>query len=66
MRTSGGPSCALELVRAHVKRVYLGVEEPPDFVQCEGVRILEEGGVEVRRVGGLEEECLKAARRGRS
>lgn len=66
VRTSGGPSCALELVRAHVKVVYLGVEEPPDFVQCEGVRILEQGGVEVRRVVGLEEECLRLARRGRT
>lgn len=66
VRTSGGPSCALELVRAHVRAVFLGVEEPPDFVQCEGVRILEQGGVEVRRVVGLEDECLKAARRGRS
>lgn len=66
VRTSGGPSCALELVRAHVKTVYLGVEEPPDFVQCEGVRILEQGSVEVRRVVGLEEKCLEYARRGRS
>jgi len=66
MRTSGGPSCALELVRAKVRRVYLGVEEPLDFVKCEGVEILEKGGVEVERVRGLEEQCLKAARRGRS
>jgi len=66
VRTSGGPSCALELVRAHVKTVFLGVEEPPDFVQCEGVRILETGGVEVRRVVGLEEDCLRLARRGRT
>ncbi|KAL7421567.1 hypothetical protein Q5752_003336 [Cryptotrichosporon argae] len=65
VRTSGGPSCALELVRARVKRVYLGVEEPADFVVCEGVQILEGGGVEVWRVEGLEEECLTAARRGR-
>lgn len=66
VRTSGGPSCALELVRAKVRKVYLGVEEPPDFVQCEGVRILEDGGVEVGRVVGLEQNCLEAARRGRS
>ncbi|WWC93575.1 hypothetical protein V866_000410 [Kwoniella sp. B9012] len=66
IRTSGGPSCALELVRAGVKAVYLGVEEPPDFVQCEGVRILEDGGVKVIRTSGLEEACLKAARRGRN
>ncbi|WRT68197.1 uncharacterized protein IL334_005172 [Kwoniella shivajii] len=66
VRTSGGPSCALELVRAGVEAVYLGVEEPPDFVQCEGVRILEDGGVKVIRTSGLEEACLKAARRGRN
>ncbi|OCF40504.1 hypothetical protein I317_05674 [Kwoniella heveanensis CBS 569] len=66
IRTSGGPSCALELVRAGVKAVYLGVEEPPDFVQCEGVRILQDGGVKVLRTSGLEEACLKAARRGRN
>ncbi|KAK4689736.1 hypothetical protein P7C73_g398, partial [Tremellales sp. Uapishka_1] len=65
IRTSGGPSCALELVRAKVATVYLGVEEPPDFVQCEGVRILMDGGVVVKRVVGLEEACLQAARRGR-
>lgn len=65
-RTSGGPSCALELVKAKVKRVYLGVEEPADFVQCEGVQILQQGGVEVGRVAGLEEDCLRMARRGRN
>jgi pyrimidine deaminase RibD-like protein len=65
VRTSGGPSCATELVRAGVKGVWLGVEEPPDFVQCQGVNILLEGGVQVGRVLGLEEDCLKAARRGR-
>lgn len=65
IRTSGGPSCATELVKAGVKRVWLGVEEPPDFVQCDGVNILLQGNVEVGRVMGLEEDCLKAARRGR-
>jgi pyrimidine deaminase RibD-like protein len=65
VRTSGGPSCALELVKAGVKRVWLGVEEPPDFVQCQGVNLLLEGGIEVGRVAGLEDDCLKAARRGR-
>jgi len=65
IRTSGGPSCALELVKAGVRGVWLGVEEPPDFVQCQGVNILLEGGIQVGRVAGLEEDCLKAARRGR-
>ncbi|WVN88842.1 uncharacterized protein L203_104056 [Cryptococcus depauperatus CBS 7841] len=65
IRTSGGPSCARELVKSKIKTVYLGVKEPPDFVQCEGVRILQEGGVNVVKVAGLEEECINAARRGR-
>jgi hypothetical protein len=41
-----------------------GVREPPDYVQCEGVRLLREAGVEVISVQGMEEECLAAARRG--
>lgn len=35
-------------------------------MQCEGVKILQDGGVQVHRLVGLEEMCLKAARRGRS
>ena len=56
---------------AHVCSVYCcrfvrkGVNEPPDFVQCLGTRVLEEAGVEVWRVEGLENECLEFARRGR-
>jgi len=42
-----------------------GVNEPPDFVECLGTRVLEEAGVEVWRVEGLEKECLEFARRGR-
>lgn len=42
-----------------------GVDEPPDFVDCKGTRVLETAGVEVWRVVGLETECLAHARRGR-
>lgn len=42
-----------------------GVNEPPDFVECLGTRVLEEAGVEVWRVEGLEKECLEFARRER-
>jgi len=41
-----------------------GVREPPDYVQCEGLRLLRDAGVEVVSVQGMEEECLAAARRG--
>ncbi|KAL7411883.1 hypothetical protein BDY24DRAFT_407457 [Mrakia frigida] len=65
VRTSGEPDCARLLARHRVKRVFVGVNEPPDFVQCLGTRFLEEAGVEVWRVEGLERECLERARRGR-
>ncbi|KAL7414544.1 hypothetical protein BDY24DRAFT_409349 [Mrakia frigida] len=65
VRTSGEPDCARLLARHRVKRVFVGVNEPPDFVQCLGTRVLEEAGVEVWRVEGLEKECLEFARRGR-
>lgn len=44
--------------------VLQGVQEPPDYVQCEGIRLLKQGGVEVINVPGYEDACLKAARRG--
>ncbi|CED84750.1 Cytosine deaminase FCY1 and related enzymes [Phaffia rhodozyma] len=66
VRTSGQPDCARLLAKYQVNRVFLGVEEPPDFVDCAGSRLLSEAGVEVYRVGGLERECLEYARRGRN
>ena len=79
VRTSGRPSCALELVRAKVKAVYLvsfglvlqlmsGRRRATRFRAVR--RGADFGGrfhrVEVSRIVGLEEECLKAARRGRT
>ncbi|TIB85417.1 cytidine deaminase-like protein [Wallemia mellicola] len=53
--------------------VFIGVEEPPDFVNCQGVSKLKEAGVDViflsseeytRQTGrNLSEDCLIAARR---
>ncbi|KAG5728035.1 Bifunctional protein RIB2 [Termitomyces sp. T112] len=64
VRTSGLAPCVDALIKAKVKRCFIGVGEPDDFVDCEGARKLEDAGIEVVWIEGLEEECLRAARRG--
>ncbi|KAJ7581474.1 diaminohydroxyphosphoribosylamino-pyrimidine deaminase [Mycena floridula] len=64
IRTSGLAPCADALLLAKVKRCYIGVAEPDDFVKCEGTQKLKDGGVQVFYIKGLEEECLRVARRG--
>ncbi|KAK2466863.1 hypothetical protein APHAL10511_001121 [Amanita phalloides] len=64
IRTSGLAPCADALIDAQIKRCYIGVGEPDDFVQCEGARKLKDAGVEVIWIKGMEDECLKVARRG--
>ncbi|KAF8212159.1 cytidine deaminase-like protein [Mycena galopus ATCC 62051] len=64
VRTSGLPPCADALIAARVRRCFIGVGEPPDFVNCEGAQKMKDAGIEVIWVAGLEEECLKVARRG--
>jgi len=64
VRTSGLPSCADALIRAGVRRCIIGVQEPDDFVKCEGAQKMKDAGIEVIWYGGLEQECLDAARRG--
>ncbi|CEH18441.1 Dolichyl pyrophosphate phosphatase and related acid phosphatases [Ceraceosorus bombacis] len=60
-----------------ISRVFMGVKEPQDFVQCEGVRMLREAGVQVITVlppdretsrlglkhGWLEREALRIAKK---
>ncbi|KAL1747534.1 cytidine deaminase-like protein [Schizophyllum fasciatum] len=64
VRTSGLAPCADALIAARVRRCFIGVGEPDDFVQCEGARKLKAAGVEVVWLKGMEDECLAAARRG--
>jgi len=64
VRTSGLAPCADALVAARVRRCFIGVGEPDDFVQCEGAQRLKAAECQVIWVKGLEEECLAAARRG--
>ncbi|KAF8197440.1 diaminohydroxyphosphoribosylamino-pyrimidine deaminase [Pholiota molesta] len=64
IRTSGLAPCADALVAARVKRCFIGVGEPDDFVKCEGARKLRDAGIEVIWLQGLEAECLSIARKG--
>jgi pyrimidine deaminase RibD-like protein len=66
VRTSGLSPCADALIAARIKRCFIGVGEPDDFVACEGARKLDDGGIEVIWMKGLEVECLQVARRGHS
>lgn len=58
VRVSGNTPCVQSCLRARVARVVVGVMEPKNFVVCEGVRLLHEGGVQVELLQGLEQECL--------
>lgn len=41
-----------------------GVQEPPDFVNCQGIQLMRDGGIQVESVEKMGDACLKAARRG--
>lgn len=64
VRTSGLGPCADALITANIKRCFIGVGEPDDFVQCEGAQRLKNAGIDVIWLKGLEAECLAVARRG--
>ncbi|GAB9466184.1 Cytidine deaminase-like protein [Globisporangium polare] len=57
-RVSGNVACVQSCLRAKVGRVVVGVMEPKNFVVCEGVRLLQDAGVQVALLQGLEDECL--------
>ncbi|GAA5957665.1 hypothetical protein JCM3765_001472 [Sporobolomyces pararoseus] len=66
-RMSGNVPCVERILQTGIKNVFIGVEEPKDFVECEGTRLLRERGREVWLVvdpddSTLGEQCLKVAR----
>jgi pyrimidine deaminase RibD-like protein len=66
-RLSGKLPCAERIRRQRdwIKKVYVGVQEPDTFVsQNDGRRMLEDAGVEVIHVTGLEKEILEVATAG--
>lgn len=64
VRTSGLAPCADAVIAAGIRRCFIGVGEPDDFVNCEGAQKLKDAGVEVIWLKGLEKECLDVARTG--
>lgn len=64
IRTSGLAPCADAIVAAHVRKCFIGVGEPDDFVNCEGAERLKNAGIEVIWLRGFEKECLEVARTG--
>lgn len=65
LRLSGNVPCVERVIAAGLGRVYMGVSEPRDFVECEGTRKLEDSGAQVWVVeaAGLRAACLHEARR---
>lgn len=50
------PPCAHMLADRRVKRVIIGTSDPNPLVDCKGISVLENAGIEVK-TGVLEEEC---------
>ncbi|PPR03623.1 hypothetical protein CVT24_007739 [Panaeolus cyanescens] len=63
-RTSGLAPCADALIASKVRRCFIGVGEPDDFVKCEGAQKLDAAGIKVIWTTGMEDECLAVARAG--
>ncbi|KAH6563301.1 hypothetical protein BASA60_010778 [Batrachochytrium salamandrivorans] len=59
LRLSGNVSCATRLVKAGIRRVVIGILEPPNLVaQCSGVQMLLDAGIQVVHLIGFRDECL--------
>ena len=46
--------CCHRIIEARCKRVYIGAMEPAHFQICEGVRIMQEAGIDVIRLSARE------------
>ncbi|UZP37726.1 hypothetical protein NXS19_005542 [Fusarium pseudograminearum] len=66
-RLSGKLPCVERVLRqkSWITQVYVGVQEPETFVgENTGRKTLEDAGIEIHHVSGLEEEILKVATAG--
>jgi pyrimidine deaminase RibD-like protein len=66
-RSVGNTPCVERILKTGIQHVFIGVKEPGDFVQCEGIQLLKDNGRKVWLVidpddPSLGEECLKVAR----
>lgn len=65
LRLSGNLPCVDRVLRAGIRTVCIGVQEPEKFVgENQGRRKLEDAGVEVLHVTGLEHDILRVATAG--
>eukprot|EP01050_Picozoa_sp_SAG11_P009624 SAG11_NODE_919_length_6545_cov_5.571052_2_plen_157_part_00 len=60
VRLSGNTPCCPRIIDARIKRVFVGAMEPARFVECEGVRQLQDAGIEVIRVEAGANELEKS------
>jgi pyrimidine deaminase RibD-like protein len=58
VRLSGNRPCASRIIEAKIKRVVVGVREPPNLVSCEGINLLKREGIQVEIVPDVQEACL--------
>jgi pyrimidine deaminase RibD-like protein len=59
-RLSGRPPCVNHLLQLNIPRVVMGIAEPQDiFVQCTGIKSLQDQGIIVKVISGLEEDCWR-------
>lgn len=58
VRLSGNRPCVSRIIEAKIRRVVVGVREPPNLVTCEGIGLLEREGVQVYIVPNVQDECL--------
>lgn len=65
-RLSGNLPCVQRIITARIARVFQGVSEPSDFVDCVGTQLLSQVGIQVRTIPDFEEAALRIARGGGS
>ncbi|KAJ2439855.1 hypothetical protein GGF42_007821 [Coemansia sp. RSA 2424] len=59
-RLSGNTPCVTRILNSSkIAKVFVGVREPSNFVQCTGMEELARHGVDVVHIAELEQECQK-------
>ncbi|KAI8324395.1 hypothetical protein GQ54DRAFT_68562 [Martensiomyces pterosporus] len=56
-RLSGNVPCVNRILDSGIATVFVGVAEPPNFVQCTGMEELANHGLKVVQIKELEDEC---------
>ncbi|KAJ2081997.1 hypothetical protein H4R24_001913 [Coemansia sp. RSA 988] len=56
-RLSGNVPCLARILESGIKKVYFGIKEPPNFVNCSGIEQLIKHGVQAVHIKELEDKC---------